>query len=293
MAPNFDISNSSSTQHLSQQKIVPLGHSNSFDVGIARQLSVNAAIVYNHLVYWLRINKQKNYNQHNGKTWMYESISDMADYFGYLSEKQVSSALSQLVDSNLIIKGNYNKNKFDKTAWYCLENESALGFSKNLFEGDKRDVSKDTKGQSLYIQEEHQENVVGEASLPSFSEKDKDITKDDVYHYSIASRKDWKPEEIESAWLALKTSNASVSDPYAYIDGIIQKKRLLVENRQAKEKLKQPKEKSCNPYQPKSNKADAQHSKKELKNTKEQPSVPAISGQILQNFVSHKMPLKN
>ncbi len=230
-----DIGNSAIPYNSSQQKIIPSGHSHSFDISIAQQLSVNAAIVYNHIFYWLRINKQKNYNFHDDKTWMYETILEMSEFFGYLSEKQVASALRLLIESNLIITGNYNKNKFDKTTWYALYDESLLGFSKNLFEGDKREVSKPTKGNPLYIQEEHQENVVGEDPLPSVVFEKQSITKSDVYHYSLGANKDWSPEEIESAWIAFTQSKADHTDPYAYIAGIINKKRVLHANKQQEE----------------------------------------------------------
>jgi len=67
--------------------------------------------------------------------------------------------------------------------------------------------------------------VVGGEPPKDVSEKM--ITKDDVYYYSLAARTDWKPAEIESAWLAYDGAKAPISDPYAYIAGIISKKRAL------------------------------------------------------------------
>jgi len=102
------------------------GHSHSFDIGIAQHLGVNAAIVFNHIIYWLRINKQKSYNFIENKTWMYETISEISKFLGYLSEKQVKTAIRTLVDNGLLIEGFHSKNKFDRTTWYSVPDEEFL-----------------------------------------------------------------------------------------------------------------------------------------------------------------------
>lgn len=80
-------------------------------------------------------------------------------------------------------------------------------------------------------------SVVGE-DPPSPLIIEKQITKDDLYHYSLAARKDWKPEEIESSWLAYSGAKAPISDPYLYIEGIINKKRILADAKQKEKKCK-------------------------------------------------------
>lgn len=81
---------------------------------------------------------------------------------------------------------------------------------------------------------EKQPIVVGEEHPPR--SKKAAITKDDVYHYAVKTRTDWKPEEIESAWLAYDGAKAPITDAYAYIAGIIHKKRILSDAKQQKEK---------------------------------------------------------
>jgi phage replication O-like protein O len=53
------------------------------------------------------------------------------------------------------------------------------------------------------------------------------ITKDDVYHYSLAAKTDWLPPEIEEAWRCYSNSKNPITDPMKYIEGIINKKRIL------------------------------------------------------------------
>jgi hypothetical protein len=96
-------------------------------VGIATATeSINAAIIFNHLFFWLKINKARNDHFHDGRTWMYQSMPDIALHFSYLSEKQVRDSLDILIKKGFIIKGRYSKNKFDRTNWYALSDENWL-----------------------------------------------------------------------------------------------------------------------------------------------------------------------
>lgn len=121
--------------------------SHSFNVGIATLTqSLEAATIFNHIIFWIKINKQNGKNQIDGRTWMYQSIPDMAYFFPYMNERQIKFAITKLVEKGLLIKGNFNENKFDKTAWYALADE-------NLFISQK----KFTKVQNCTI-EDSQEN---------------------------------------------------------------------------------------------------------------------------------------
>ncbi len=81
-------------------------------------------------------------------------------------------------------------------------------------------------------------NVVGKKPLPK-ENMEKKLTKDDVYHHSLSARKDWQPAEIESAWLAFEAAKVPITDPFAYIEGIINKKRILHAAKERKAPCKQ------------------------------------------------------
>ncbi len=57
---------------------------------------------------------------------MYESQQQIADFLEYLSLDEIKKAIPKLIDSGLIIKGNHNKNPFDKTAWYTVSDPSII-----------------------------------------------------------------------------------------------------------------------------------------------------------------------
>src|SRR4029077_647528 len=50
------------------------------------------------------------------------------------------------------------------------------------------------------------------------------ITKSDIFAYAIKTKRDWKAEEIESAWIILNNAD-KIADPYEFIAGVINKIR--------------------------------------------------------------------
>lgn len=108
------------------------GHSHSFDTGIAKSLGVNAAIVFNHIVYWLRYNSSNENAIHEEKVWMYETQKKMAEFLEYMTLEEVKKAVVKLLEAKLLIKANFNKNPFDKTAWYTTTDQNIISIKKTL-----------------------------------------------------------------------------------------------------------------------------------------------------------------
>jgi len=114
--------------------VTPSGFNHSFDVGIAQACGLEAACVYNHLCYWLTHNKIRGTNFHKGKTWTYDTHENMTLFIPYLNARQIKYALQKLFDAKVIIKDNFNTDKFDKTTWYALVDENVLKISNNVYE---------------------------------------------------------------------------------------------------------------------------------------------------------------
>jgi hypothetical protein len=102
------------------------GHSHSFDTGIAKHLGLHCAVIYNHIIYWLRINAAKGQGIVEGKVWMYESQQQIADFLEYISLDEIKKAIPKLIEAGYLVKGNHNKNPFNKTAWYTIENQDLI-----------------------------------------------------------------------------------------------------------------------------------------------------------------------
>jgi hypothetical protein len=91
-----------------------------FDVDIAAEYGINAAVLFENICYWIKQNEANETNFFDGDYWTYNSKKAFAELFPYMSEKQVRTALDKLIESNLIKTGNYNKLAYDRTLWYAL-----------------------------------------------------------------------------------------------------------------------------------------------------------------------------
>ncbi len=98
-----------------------------FDADIAMEYGVYAALIFQNLVFWIKKNEEKGNNFHNGTYWTYNSREQYHKQFPYLKISQINSAFKKLIDNELIITGNFNKNSYDQTLWYALTD---LGLSK-------------------------------------------------------------------------------------------------------------------------------------------------------------------
>lgn len=91
----------------------------SFDPVIAKQVGLNAATIYQNILFWAEVNAANNKHIHDGYIWTYNSIAAFGDLFPYLTLKQIRTALTKLEDDGLIVSGCYNKSAYDRTKWYA------------------------------------------------------------------------------------------------------------------------------------------------------------------------------
>lgn len=232
------------------------GHSHSFDVGIAKELGINAAVIFNHIVYWLRVNAAKGHDIREGKVWMYERQQDMADFFEYLSLDDVKKAMVKLIDSGLLIKGNFNPNPFDKTGWYTTADQNIIHVKKSSTKvpngtigGAKRHDPGCHLAPCIIQEDKQQDNTVcidspvGRQKVdslnqdPSNSDSPRWVTKistagkeivvnrDEIISGSMFSKKDWRLTEINEAWDILCEYKGAVNDGFAFIEGTIRNLR--------------------------------------------------------------------
>lgn len=124
-----------------------------FDPKIAKSVGINAAVVYQNILFWCEKNKANNKHFHDGYYWTYNSIKAWGELIPYLSTRSIRTALDKLVEADLIIIGNYNKSKYDRTNWFaakdiCHNSEAHLSEMPNeTDENDKPipDINTDNK----------------------------------------------------------------------------------------------------------------------------------------------------
>jgi hypothetical protein len=102
----------------------------SFDIRVAEEYkSVELAILVWHFQYWIMKNKRLGRNFHDERTWTYQTYEEIVAVFPYWSRDQVKRILKKAIESEIIIRGNFNKNSFDQTIWYAFKDEEKFGIS--------------------------------------------------------------------------------------------------------------------------------------------------------------------
>jgi len=91
-----------------------------FDTNIAKAFGIGEAIILNNIYYWIMKNKANERHFYDGDYWTYNSVKAFVEYFDYFKKSQIDRILTSLIEQNLIKKGNYNKNPYDRTTWYAL-----------------------------------------------------------------------------------------------------------------------------------------------------------------------------
>jgi hypothetical protein len=118
--------------HKEKENIVKtFSRSHSFDPDLAEKYSVEEALVIHHFQYWCDHNARLGINFHDGRTWTYQTIEQIAAHFYYFSVDQVKRIISKLTARDILIKGNYNKSKYDRTLWYSFKNEIEFTIVRN------------------------------------------------------------------------------------------------------------------------------------------------------------------
>jgi hypothetical protein len=90
----------------------------SFDTEIAKRVGLNAAVLYQNIVFWAEHNMRNRRHFHEGRWWTFNSRRAFTEQFDYLTEDQIRHALKKLEKAGLIKKGRFNQKGYDKTTWY-------------------------------------------------------------------------------------------------------------------------------------------------------------------------------
>lgn len=105
-----------------------------FDIDVAQEVGVNAAILLENIAHWIEHNKANEENYHDGHYWTFNSMKAFEELFPYIKARGIRTALEKLKEEGLIIVGNYNKSPYDRTQWYTLTEkaEALLGVGTSI-----------------------------------------------------------------------------------------------------------------------------------------------------------------
>lgn len=93
---------------------------------------VEVAILIENIAHWIRVNASKENpayrNFHEGRFWTFNSLPELCKLFPVWSPRTIRTVIDRAIKAGLLIKGNFNKKKFDKTSWYTLTDKGLSYF---------------------------------------------------------------------------------------------------------------------------------------------------------------------
>ena len=98
----------------------------SFEYSLAVKYGVPEALLLNYFRYWVCRNEEKQDAEkfHEGRYWVYDSTRELTRKHEYWDRKVWLRALDHLVNEGMLLKGNFNKLKWDRTCWYTLSDKA-------------------------------------------------------------------------------------------------------------------------------------------------------------------------
>jgi len=97
--------------------------SHQLSVDVAVKYGIEEALIISNFQFWINKNYSDGINKHDDRTWTYNTTESLAKLFPYMTTRAVRYALDGLVKKGVLIKGNYNKAGYDRTAWYAFFDE--------------------------------------------------------------------------------------------------------------------------------------------------------------------------
>lgn len=93
---------------------------NHFNTNIAVEYGINTAIFVQQLSQWSFINLANKHHIHDGHAWSYNTLDAYEEIFPYWTRRQLERIIATAIAEGMVVKENYNKNKYDRTCWYAL-----------------------------------------------------------------------------------------------------------------------------------------------------------------------------
>lgn len=101
----------------------------------ATKYGINEAIILfkvRNFLSWAKSQKSKKHC-HQGRWWTYSSYAGWQELMPYFSHRQIRYAIQNLIKKGVLLTGNFNKKRYDKTTWYSV-NESSFEVEKIEFQ---------------------------------------------------------------------------------------------------------------------------------------------------------------
>lgn len=95
-----------------------------FDTRIASKCGVVGAVIIQDFAKMIEKCELADVQTHEGRYWVCCTVEEIASWYSYLSYSQVRRTIDKLVSKGLLIKDNFNIDKFDRTSWYSFTDKA-------------------------------------------------------------------------------------------------------------------------------------------------------------------------
>jgi hypothetical protein len=193
-----------------------------FDPEVAKQVGVNAAVIYQNIVYWCEKNAANGKHIHDGRAWTYNSVRAFADMFPYLTGDQIRRALEKLEQEGLIGVGSHGEDARDRTKWFCDLRQTHLALMPAPFGADAnsyKDTDVNTDINNRYKPDTPDGGLFSSMEEPQSKEADRF----DEF-WKVFPKKAGKPAALKAWQKAIKTARPdaiiAAAKVYAGTDGV-------------------------------------------------------------------------
>jgi DnaD/phage-associated family protein len=111
---------------------------------LATIVGLNESIVLQQLHYWL----ERSTHIYEGYKWVYNTYEEWRKQFPFWSESTIRRIITKMEKQELIISGNFNRSKIDKTKWYRINYEKLAQLEQLVDEANSSGQDEQTTVQS-------------------------------------------------------------------------------------------------------------------------------------------------
>lgn len=175
-----------------------------FEVDIAVEYGVHAAVLFQNISFWCEKNRANGQNFFDGNYWTYNSRKAFAKLFPYMSERQIRTALDKLVDDGMLVTGCYNEDKRDRKLWYAVTEKGLCKIQKspehltNLSDARDADVKALADSKPIYLKPDDK-HTPRKSAKSVFTDGFDDF-------WAVYPKRDAK-QSAERAWAKLKPND--------------------------------------------------------------------------------------
>lgn len=100
----------------------------TYSIPVAIQYkSTDVAICVQFFVNMITRHKLAGRNFVEGRTWNYCTLEKLQEYFPFWTPKMIRTRVKELVTLGILVVGNFNDKRYDRTLWYAFADESKFG----------------------------------------------------------------------------------------------------------------------------------------------------------------------